>query len=775
MFERKIFELEGTVQGVGLRPFIYRLALENKLGGWIRNSSGKVILCVEGKSPDIGIFLEKLLSNLPSSARISAANCVKNEKIEFFSDVFEIKDSSSDDEARAVIPSDMAICEKCSAEILNPSNRRYAYPFTTCTACGPRYTVIDSMPYDRERTGMSVFPLCPDCLAEYENPADRRFHAESIACPRCGPELSLYNADAVLLPEKNPVTKAREILSEGKILALRGIGGYQLAADAFNRETIETLRQRKKRPHKPFAVMMRDVCTIRKFCELSGDAEKLLLSHQSPILILDIRKAISEKVPLELLSPDALTLGVMLPNSPLHKLLFEQLPGDAVPPFEMLVMTSGNRGGGPIAISNAEAFERLSGIADFFLAHDRDIRLRNDDSIVIFQNGIPQIWRRARGYAPEPFRLGKNLNKSVLAMGAELKNTIALGYDNEIVISPHVGDLGTPEALDGLIEIIGKFPAFLSKKPEFIAVDLNPDMHSSVIGRGKALQLGVPVLEVQHHHAHALSCMAEHNLEKGLALVFDGTGLGTDGKIWGAELLEILPGHFIRHATFREVPLPGGDAAVRQPARQLAGRFYSAGIEFSEDWRRMLHVSEEERAIWFQQCAEALNAPLSHAAGRLFDAFAALLRIAPDFITYEGQGAVRLEALAVSGKDFLSSRSPEIPFDSVEKNNMLFIDWAPLFRKYSSPDALSGYQPADLALGFHHAVASAALKMLEYAASKSEIKDLVLSGGVFMNRLLNNILLPEIKKMGLNVHIHQKIPPNDGGISLGQALCAGRG
>lgn len=772
MFERRIFELEGTVQGVGLRPFIYRLALENKLGGWIRNSSSKVILCVEGKSSGIDIFLEKLPSNLPSSARISAANCVKTEKINSCSGFFEIKDSSSDDAARAVIPSDMAICEKCSAEILNPSNRRYAYPFTTCTACGPRYTVIDSMPYDRERTGMSVFPLCPDCGAEYENPADRRFHAESIACPECGPRVSLHDASSLPLNGKNPVMKARKMLADGKILALRGIGGYQLAADAFNSTAVKVLRQRKNRPHKPFAVMMRDIRTVRKFCELSAEAEKLLLSPQSPIVILELRKPPSEEVPLDLLAPDASTLGVMLPNSPLHKLLFEQLDGDAVPPFEMLVMTSGNRGGEPIAISNAEAFERLRAIADFFLVHDREIKLRNDDSIVAFQCGMPQIWRRARGYAPEPFRLGKSLKKCVLAMGAELKNTIALGYDNEIVVSPHVGDLETPEALDGLIEIIEKFPAFLSKKPELIAVDLNPDMHSSVIGRRKALQLGVPLLEVQHHHAHALSCMAEHNLEKSLALVFDGTGLGTDGKIWGAELLEILPGRFIRHATFSEVPLPGGDAAVRVPARQLAGRFYSAGIDFSNEWRTKLQVSETESAIWPQQCAEALNAPLCHAAGRLFDAFAALLGIAPDFVTYEGQAAVRLEALAV-GKDFQSSRIPELPFDSVEKNNMLFIDWGPLFRKYSSPDALSGYRPADLALGFHHAVASAALKMLEYAASKSEINDVVLSGGVFMNRLLDNILVPEIRKMGFNAHIHHKIPPNDGGISLGQAFWAG--
>jgi len=768
----RTFDLTGIVQGVGLRPTVYLLAEEAGLCGWVQNRSGLVRLRLEGDARTVEAFMRRLPRSLPPHARLDTVSEIESGALtegDFSSD-FRILPSELSGRPTVVIPADLALCADCQKDVLDPRNRRYGYAFTTCTRCGPRYTVVESMPYDRERTTLSAFPLCPDCRAEYVNPRDRRFHAESVACPRCGPRLTLHGANGAAVAG-DPLCEARASLARGGIVAVRGLGGFLLAANAFDREALHTLRVRKRRPHKPFAVMAADVATVRRFCEVPPEAEALLTSSEAPIVILDVlpEAVRAGRLPLDLLTPDAPTLGVMLPTSPLHLLLLMPLEGDPVPPFELLVMTSGNRGGEPICLSNAEAYERLNGIADLFLCHDREINLRADDSLAVLQLGVPQLWRRARGYAPNAVLLSRPLRRCVLAMGAELKNTVAVGFDERVVIAPHVGDLETPEALDGLERVARALPLFLDRQPEAVAVDLHPDMHATRLGRQLAAEQGLPVVEVQHHHAHAAAVFAEHGVESGLALVMDGTGLGSDGTIWGAELLAVNPDGYRRLATFAPVPLPGGDAAVRRAVRQVIARWSDAGVVPSGYMLQRLGVSPEEASVWQQQCRSGLHAPLTHAAGRVFDAFSALLGFASETVTYEGQSAIRLEAAArrAWGRDVM-----RLPFTQVEKEGKLFIDWREAFALLADPRITAGREN-EWALSVHRAVAEAAWIMIKYGLSQDSIGSVALSGGVFMNRILNDLLVPRLEAEGVRVLTHRRVPPNDGCIALGQAVVAG--
>jgi hydrogenase maturation protein HypF len=472
---------------------------------------------------------------------------------------------------------------------------------------------------------------------------------------------------------------------------------------------------------------------------------------------------------LDLITPDTMTIGTMLPTTPLHKLLFDPLTGDSLPRFDLLIMTSGNRRGEPICLTNAEARTRLADVADFLLCHNREINLRNDDSLCIIQRGAPQVWRRARGFAPDPIRLALPLARCVLAMGAEIKNTIAIGYDANVVLSPHIGDLETPEALAGLEQVIQSLPAFLEQEPAAVAVDLHPDMHSSIIGKRIGRERGLPVVAVQHHHAHAAACMAEHGADTALALVFDGTGLGTDGTIWGAELLDLSGTHFRRLATFAGAPLPGGDPAVIRPARQLVGRWVDAGMEVSPAWLARLGLTEYQAGVWQQQCRKGINTPISHAAGRVFDAFSVLLGFAPESTTYDGQSAIRLEAAA---RRAVADNPPELPLMAREDGDILVVDWSEAIRLLSGFSLLQGRETT-WALAVHHAIVRSALMMLEYGLSQSTTRNVALSGGVFMNRILNDLLVPELEARGLRVLLHRETPPNDGCISLGQAVIAG--
>ena len=769
-FIRLTAELRGVVQGVGFRPTLYRLAREAGLGGWVQNRSGTVRLVLEGPAETVRRFLPALPARLPQQARLDRVQVLSEEPLPDSAAPadFVIRESEGGDVRRIAIPADLALCAACRREIFDPADRRHGYPFTTCTDCGPRYTVVEAMPYDRERTTMRVFPLCADCDREYRTPSDRRFHAESIACPKCGPRLTLADAAGRVLPG-DPLRLARAALAEGKIVAVRGIGGFLIACDAFHRGALATLRARKTRPHKPFAVMAASLDVVRRHCETPDAAADVLASPQAPIVILDLRAAAT--LPRELLAPDADTLGVMLPTSPLHSLLLAPLPGDPTPPFELLVMTSGNRGGEPICLTNAEALERLGAIADLFLLHDREINLRNDDSLVALQRGAPQLWRRARGYAPEAVALHRPLARRVLAMGAELKNTIAVGAGAEVFLSPHVGDLEAPEAVEGLRQVVESLPRFLELAPEVVAVDLHPDLHSTRLGRDVAGRLGLPVVEVQHHHAHAAACMAEHGLDEALALVFDGTGLGPDGTIWGAELLHVAPGRYARLGTFAAVPLPGGDAAVAEPRRQLVARWLAAGLEIPPAWLERLMLDEGRMHLWRAQIQRRIHTPLTRGAGRLFDAFAVALGVAPERTTYEGQSAIRLEACArrAAGRP---DRFPAAPFAAVERDGLLEVDWSELFRFAAE---LPPGPPEPLAFAFHEAVAEAAARMAEYGIARTGVREVVVSGGVFMNRLLNEQLFPRLGKLGAKTSNPWKVPPNDGGIALGQAVIAGGG
>ncbi|OVE73637.1 carbamoyltransferase HypF [bacterium B17] len=754
---RETYDLTGIVQGVGFRPALYRAAVKAGLTGWVQNRSGTVRLCIEGEDKSLDAFINDLPAFIPPGADINNITKVYSEDEDCFTE-FSIIESFDDEDRDVVIPADLSMCADCEQEILDASDRRSGYAFTTCTNCGPRYTVVNAVPYDRERTTMSVFPMCDDCRKEYENPNDRRFHAETIACPVCGPKLTLETLDGNPV-DGNPLELAKLEISNGKAVAVRGIGGFLLAVDAFNKDALLELRKRKNRPDKPFAVMVDSIKTAKKYCDVSPEAEELLLSPEAPIVILDV---LDSDLPLDLITPDAKTLGVMLPNSPLHRLLFSQQ-------FEVLVMTSGNRGGEPICITTEEAHNRLGGIADLILTHDREINLRNDDSLFAIQLNQPQAWRRARGYAPNPVRLDKPLSRNVLAMGAELKNTIALGFDDEVILSPHIGDLEAPEAVDSLEQVAECLPAFMDKEPSVIAVDLHPDMQSSKLGARIAAAKNIPVVEVQHHHAHAAACLAENGRESGLAVVFDGTGLGADGSIWGAELLDVTPGEFNRLATFGGAPLPGGDAAVMEPARQVVGRFAACGIELSDVVRERIKITEEQAEMWKQQCEKGVNAPVSHAAGRVFDSVSVLLGISAERTTYEGQTAIRLESAA---RRFGRKSLTKLPLDAYEEKNIFRISWKKAF-EFLAEACLESGKDEELAMALHEAMVEAIMLMVKYGAERSESRTAVLSGGVFMNSILNEIAVPELEKEGFEVLLHRRTPPNDGCIALGQAVIAG--
>ncbi|MCF7853452.1 MAG: carbamoyltransferase HypF [Candidatus Pacebacteria bacterium] len=771
MLTEKTIELRGVVQGVGFRPSVYRFARRSGLTGWVRNSSGSVVIAVVGAEAEVDRFIEDLPMNVPPQARISSFR-VSGERVVDRAEApatFEIQASADDGSTRVVIPADLAMCADCARDVADPSNRRFRYPFTSCTNCGPRYTVVDGMPYDRARTTLAAFPLCDACRREYEDPGDRRFHAESTACADCGPSVRLLTSDGRIVEPDSEQTigRARDCLRAGGLVAVRGLGGFQIAADAFCRQAVSVLRDRKSRPHKPFAVMCRNLDVIRRYCRIPESAVQVLMSCQSPIVILDLLPDRGD-LPADLLSPDTSTLGVMLPTTPLHMLLMGGVPGDRGPAFDMLVMTSGNRGGEPICLTDMDVRGRLADIVDVVLTHDRDINLRNDDSVCAMQGDVTQVWRRARGFAPRPVSLSKPLPYSVLAMGAELKNTIAMGYEQEVVLSPHVGDLATPEALDGYGQVCSCFPRFLSRRPEAIAVDLHPDMHSTRLGHDFSRELGVPLIEVQHHHAHALSCMAEHGLERALALVFDGTGLGPDGTIWGGELLDVHESGYGRVATFLPVRLPGGDAAVEEPVRQAVARLHAAGVGIPFEMRECYHLDDREITMWELQCDRKLNSPLTHAAGRVFDALAVLLDIAPCAVSYEGQAAIRLEAVARHGCTG-SAGSLDIPYGLVDHDGIPAIDWAPAIRWFADRRVWADRVP-EAAFAFHAAMAEAAVDMVTIGLDVSGARDVVLTGGVFMNRILTEMILTRLRTMNIRGWIHCNVPPNDGGIALGQVL-----
>jgi len=765
---RRHYKITGIVQGVGFRPFIYRLAHELGFTGWVRNSPSGVEIELQGKADAFPLFEQALAGDAPPLAVIDSIRIEEINSVNNCDRGFTILPSAGGEPDVRIAP-DSALCPDCLRELFDPSDRRYRYPFITCTNCGPRYSIITGVPYDRPKTTMADFPLCPECLSEYENPLDRRFHAQPIACHDCGPQVSLLTSTAEKVAEHDEaVTQAIKLLEEGKVVAIKGIGGYHLAVDACNHEAVARLRERKKRDEKPFALMVADVEAARSVAELGDMEERLLTSTEAPIVIVKKRHD-TQLSPL--ISPNNDWLGIMLPYSPLHHLLFSPHPSSLIPHpsvFKALVMTSGNISDEPVAFEDADALERLAGIADYFLIHDRPIHIRSDDSVMRVFQGRPLFYRRARGYAPRAVTLPFEL-PPLLATGAELKSVFCLAAGSRAVLSQHIGDLQNQSTLDSFGQIVAHLSGILAVRPTLVACDLHPDYLSSRFAEDS----GLPTVLVQHHHAHLASCMAENGLDGDvIGIIFDGTGYGPDGTVWGGEFLVGGYGGYSRAGHLRQVPLPGGDAAVREPWRMAMAYLYQAigDAAFEVDHPVARHLPENGQALFARMLRRGINSPLTSSCGRLFDTVAALLNLRHT-VSYDGQGAIELEALAETSENgnygdysYRILSNEETP---------LHLDFSPMFPELLA-DLAAGIRTSVIALRFHQTVATAATELCLHIAEASGINRVIFSGGVFQNRLLSEMLYTALTSRGLTVFTHRLVPPNDGGIALGQAAIAGR-
>ena len=748
--ERRRLLYSGIVQGVGFRPFIYRTAKEHSLAGFVLNRPEGVTVEIEGPADRIGAFIETVRDCAPPLANISGlAETVVPAKGDRD---FAIIESESDGKGEVHISPDIATCPECLAELFNPADRRFRYPFINCTNCGPRLTIISGVPYDRVNTSMSVFALCDDCLKEYKNPADRRFHAEPNACPVCGPSLSLLDGSGrpAGSPGTDPVSAACEILNSGKVLAVKGIGGFHLAVNAKDSGAVKRLRSRKYREEKPLALMVRSVEEVARIAQVGPGEIDLLLSPQRPIVL--VKKRPTTDIAPEV-APGMPNLGIMLPYSPLHHLLLERLP--------CLVMTSGNQVDEPICIKNDEAIRRLSGIADFFLVHDREILVRCDDSIAAFAAGSGRMLRRSRGFAPRPVFLEEEYPE-VLAMGAQLKAAACILRGNTAFLSPHIGDLETPQAQDFLVESCELLKRITRCDPGIIACDLHPDYFSTRFAAG----LGKKLARVQHHHAHIAACLAEFGIKgQVIGVAMDGTGLGADGTAWGGELLIADNVSFSRAGHFKTFALPGADRAIREPWRIAASLLKEAyGSEWKEFAAELEVVPSGIPLAAFEQALEKkINSPLTSSLGRIFDGVAALLA-GRKSVSFEGQAAMELEGFADS------KSSLELAF-GIENSETLLIDPAPLVRGAVNY-ILQGKEKSGIAAAFHYAVIAALCEAVKLLRDKTGHNRIALSGGCFQNRLLLEGCTSIMESAGFEVFSPCSLPCNDGSISLGQAVIA---
>jgi len=744
----------GVVQGVGFRPFVYQLAKRYQLCGWVRNTSGYVEIEAEGPATALEAFVGDIKSHAPPAAHIQRLE-FESSSLRGLSDFRIIKSLSQPGEYQLVSP-DLAVCADCQREIFDPANRRYRYPFTNCTNCGPRFTIIQDIPYDRPYTTMSVFTMCSACQQEYDDPADRRFHAQPNACPICGPRLRLVNTCGDEIPA-DPLSQAALLLQEGSIVALKGLGGFLLACDATNEEAVLRLRVRKRRPARPFAVMLKDMNEVKRYCDVSPAEEALLCTPAAPIVLLKMYGQTLAPA----IAPGVRYLGVMLPYTPLHHLLLHETN-------RPLVMTSGNLSEEPIAHDNDEAAVRLGAIADYFLLHDRGIHVRYDDSVAMCPQGKPVLVRRARGYAPNPIKLNHKA-PSILACGAELKSTFCLTRDDFAFLSQHIGDLENSATLASYEDLIKLYKDLFRISPEVIACDLHPDYLSTQYAHESALRTKLQIMPVQHHHAHIASLLAEHRCrEPIIGVVFDGTGFGADGAIWGGEFLHADLKGFQRLRHLEYVPLPGGDAATHRPYRIAAAYlYYLLGESGLAAAVRLVGIDEEELDIIKAQIDRRLNTPFTSSAGRLFDAISALLGIRRE-INYEAQAAIELE---MSATDSTCHVDEAYPFGVTDTESHPVIRLAPLFRAIMA-DIDAGYRPAEVARRFHFSMAQMIAEVCRELGHQTGITIVGLSGGCFQNRLLLEMTTAAIAKEGLSVLTHQQVPPGDGGIALGQAAVA---
>ncbi|MCX7885362.1 MAG: carbamoyltransferase HypF [Caloramator sp.] len=741
-------DINGIVQGVGFRPFIHKLVNDYDIKGWIKNTSSGVLMEIQGQDKSLINFIQDLKLKSPKLSVIENLKVKEIENTKIYQD-FKIIKSSSDKEKFTLISPDACVCDDCLRELFDKNDRRYKYPFINCTNCGPRFTIIKDIPYDRDKTTMKEFKMCKKCTEEYGNINNRRYHAQPNCCFDCGPGIYFIDKEGNRI-DKEPIKEAVNYIKEGKIVAIKGIGGFHLSCNALNGEAVNNLRKRKHRDEKPFALMGKNIEIIKKWCFINEYEEKILTSYRRPIVLL--RK--KDDKSFGYVSMDNRYLGFMLPYTPVHYLIFEE-------DIDVLVMTSANLSDFPIEYKNEEALERLSSIADGFLINNREIYVRCDDSVIREFNGREYPLRRSRGYVPYPIKINKNIGK-ILACGAEQKSSFALSRNNYIFLSQHIGDMKNIETFDFYMHQIKHFQNLFNIKPDKIACDFHPDYMSTEYAIKKSKEEGIPLCFVQHHHAHMASCMADNNLNKDvIGVIWDGTGYGIDNSIWGGEFLVGNYSGFKRLGTIRPIPLPGGDKAVKDIYRIGYAVLYETFKEIPEDFR----FYEDYLAIEKMLCKK-INTPYVSSIGRLFDAIASIINIRQK-VTYEGQGAVMLENISEKTQEYYKFKINDL-------NDIFEFDWTYVVEQIVD-DVRKNALPSIISSKFMNTLIHSCTDIVERIGKLTMIKDVVLSGGVFQNMYLLPEIKGQLKKIGFNVYCHSRVSTNDEGIALGQCLIAYHG
>lgn len=749
MKKRLHIQVTGIVQGVGFRPFVYNLARERNLSGFVGNDSEGVFIEVQGKTDDLASFRDTLRHNPPPLSYIEDVTVEEVAPVKF--NGFHIQPSVKGEAMSTFVSPDMAVCAECAAELDDPLDRRYLYPFLNCTNCGPRYSIISSVPYDRPNTSMHTFEMCPECRAEYEHPADRRFHAQPNACPHCGPSVTLSTSQGeVLQKSEYAIVLTNKLLKHGHIVAIKGLGGFHLACNAHSRRAVERLRQRKNREEKPLAVMVKDIATAEKYIILSEQEKRLLTSGQAPIVLAEKRPTQEMH---DQIAPGNPRLGIMLPYTPLHKLLFHSS-------LDMLVMTSGNYTDEPICIDNDDARERLREIADYMLMHNRDILQRVDDSVAVVLRDKPRIIRRSRGYVPRPVKL-LHRTEPLLAVGGELKNTLGYSRDDTAFISQHIGDLTNVRAMDFFHHTRNHLKSILEVEPGLIACDLHPRYLAT---QWAADQTGIATLGVQHHHAHLASVMAENRLsDPVIGLIMDGTGYGMDGTVWGGEVLIGDYSSFRRFAHFENIPLPGGDKAIKEPWRMGVSYLLHT---FGENYQRYIPSDWKQFPVAQikQMIEKKINTPLTSSCGRLFDGIAALCG-GRTHISYEAQAAVEFQ------HRMKPATLRPLSYEISRVNGHYEVVIAPIVK-----DAVellkAGAELSEISFRFHQMLVEVFLDLAERARRETGLERVALSGGIFQNTYLFEHVTQHLEGKGFHIFTHARVPTNDGGISVGQLAVA---
>ena len=751
--KRRVIDVYGIVQGVGFRPFIYNLAIKNNLTGYVNNNSNGVVIDVQGEEDNLKTFTIELSKNPPLLSKINKVNITEKKVNQEYKD-FYIKISEKNFNPTTYISPDYAICDKCKTEIFDKDNKRYRYPFTNCTCCGPRFSIIKMLPYDRGLTTMNEFEMCESCKDEYNNPTNRRFHAQPNACPKCGPVVFLSKSNGEIIKCEDPLIEFGKLIKEGNIIAVKGLGGFNLTCDAKNEDAIRLLRERKERPRKPLAVMMRDIDVVKKYCDLNKEEEKILLSNKRPIVLLKKKKKYN--LPSNL-APNNKRLGVMLPHTPLHYLLFDKN-------IDILVMTSGNISGEPIIYKNNEALEKLNNIAHYYLLNNRDIYMSIDDSVTRVIKGSERVIRSARGYSPKS--IFKSTKGEILALGSELKNTISVSNKNDIFMSQYIGDLKNIETTNNFERVISHYLKIYSIKPKIIVYDMHPSFVYRDINLKESLKLNsdVNIVETQHHHSHVASCMVENDInEKVIGIVYDGTGYGDDKKIWGGEFLLCDRKEYVRIGHLQYFNLPGGESAIKNPWKIALSLLYKV---YDEDFFEYVpnHLKSRSISVIKNIIDKKINSPETSSIGRLFDGISALIGLIEE-ISFEGEAAIILENK--SNEEIINSYKYNIDEGEdiyIIKFNEIIKGIVNDIRKKVSNDVISAK--------FHNTVVEFTVDMAKRIRKKTKINKVILTGGVFQNEILLDKTIVKLIENDFEVITHKTIPCNDSGISLGQLVIA---